>query len=182
MSTSTPYISTPITSIQDLITFLNAGAFQQVTDQLEDVRFNRADFEPYIHWDSNRYTRNCIARTDDYELVLLCWQPGQKTGIHCHDDKECWVKVLQGDFQEETYFCEGEAVDATGTRMLAPFEVTSATEATFLHSLQNTSTYTAMTLHLYMKPIDKCRIYCPESKKMTVVDMIYDTYGGKPVE
>ena len=175
-------INTKIRTLKDLIQFLNRGEFEAVTEQLGEVFFSPEEFEPFASWQEHKYTRNCIARTADYELVLLCWQPQQATAIHCHDDKECWVKVVQGSFEEKMYCSAEKEVSDTGVRTLGQFEVTSATEATFLHSLKNTSNQRAMTLHLYMKPIEKCRVYNLDSKEMKVVYMKYDTIEGEVVD
>jgi hypothetical protein len=37
-----------------------------------------------------------------------------------------------------------------------------------------------MSLHLYMKPIAKCRIYDRETSEIKMVSLSYDTLDGKP--
>ena len=46
------------------------------------------DLKPYAFWSHETYTRNCVVRTDKYELLLLCWQEGQETPIHCRNGEE----------------------------------------------------------------------------------------------
>ena len=51
---------------------------------LKVTGLNEAEFEKYATWNQESYTRNCIARTDTYELILLCWEKKQETPIHEH--------------------------------------------------------------------------------------------------
>ena len=47
-------------------------------------------FEP-----SKLYTRNLVAATDDFDLILLCWNPGRQSPIHDHSGSHCHMKVVQ---------------------------------------------------------------------------------------
>lgn len=172
-----------VSNLKELVARLNDGDFESVTNQLGSVALSAKQFIQYATWKADRYTRNCISHNDAYELVLLCWQPGQQTAIHCHDDKECWVKVIQGTFLEEMYTYEDDVMTPTGSRTLGTFEITNADESSFFHSLKNTTTEVAMTLHLYMKPIHKCRVYLGDNShlKFKEVTMYYDTIAGKQV-
>jgi len=137
---------------------------------------------PYLYFNEERYTRNCIARDDYFELVLLCWEQGQKTAIHCHNNQECWVKVVAGSFAEELY----RVNDATGTmeyistEILSQHDVTAVEDANIFHNLTNISRGRSISLHLYMKPIEECRIYDAETSQIKRVSLSYDTLAGKP--
>ena len=44
----------------------------------------------------SRYTRNLIdTGHGKYNLILLCWSPGQGTRIHDHSNSHCFMKVSQ---------------------------------------------------------------------------------------
>ena len=174
-------IKREIGSLGDLVEHLENGEYDFVTSQLSTIQLYPSDFEAFTSWNSARYTRNCIVRTDDFELVLLCWESGQDTAIHGHDGKECWVKVLSGAFEERTYRMEGESFRSTGVRKLNPFEVTHANNADFLHSLSNASSGRAMSLHLYIEPIDECEVYNADLEGFETLSMAYDTIEGQPV-
>lgn len=167
--------SKQITSLDDLVEHLDQGNFNLVTSQLESIEFTYEELEQFASWSEEKYTRNLINRTEEYELILLCWEPGQETAIHGHDDNECWVKVLSGEFEEKTYALKGDSFEPTGDRKLETFEVTSATTSDFLHSLKNSDSGRAMSLHLYMEPIDECEVYIEEEGCFKTVTMTYDT-------
>lgn len=115
--------------------------------------------------------------------MLLCWEQGQKTAIHCHNEQECWVKVVSGCFAEELYRVDESSgkIEYLSTEILLQDEVTTVEDASILHNLANTNRGRSMTLHLYMKPIKECRIYDVATSQLKLVSLSYDTVGGKPV-
>jgi cysteine dioxygenase len=72
--------------------------------------------------------------------VLLCWEQGQKTAIHCHNEQECWVKVVSGSFSEELYRVDesSDKIEYLSTEILLQDEVTTVEDASILHNLANT--------------------------------------------
>ncbi|MBO6515648.1 MAG: cysteine dioxygenase family protein [Bacteroidia bacterium] len=164
-----------IDTLRKLVELLKQGQFDDITSQLATISIPCSAFSPYASWEETRYTRNCIAHNDEFELVLLCWPPHLGTDIHGHDEKECWVKILNGEFEEHTYERTGDSFEPTGTRRLNQFEVTDANDKTFLHSLKNVSSEHAMSLHLYMAPIKRCDVYDTDEEKFKSVSLTYDT-------
>jgi uncharacterized NAD(P)/FAD-binding protein YdhS/quercetin dioxygenase-like cupin family protein len=59
-----------------------------------------ADVEPWVAFHPRTYRRNLIMRRPRYELRLLCFQPGQRTSLHAHDDSACAFRVLDGTSHE----------------------------------------------------------------------------------
>ena len=172
--------STNTSSLNELVTALLNENYTSAVDQAHKFVFTEDEFEKYAFWDENHYTRNCIAHNDAFELVLLCWQPSQKTANHCHNGQECWVKVISGEFEEEMYNLNettGELVYKE-TKTVARHEVTSVDDHTVFHTLKNTSKSRAMSLHLYMKPIEQCRYIDEESKEIKMAQMCYYSVNG----
>jgi cysteine dioxygenase len=168
-------------SLKDIVRLLEKGDYEPVLSQSEHITISMDEVKPYMFFDKDRYTRNCIARDEFFELVLLCWEPGQKTAIHCHNNQECWVKVVSGSFAEELYRLD----DVTGevsyikTEILSQHEVTSVEDANVFHNLANINRGQSMSLHLYMKPIEECRVYDLETSELKKVSLCYDTFEGK---
>ena len=171
-----------ISTLDEMVRLIKKGDYEPVISQSEHITFSLDEMLPYIFWDKDRYKRNCIARDEYCELVLLCWEQGQKTAIHCHNKQECWVKVISGSFSEELYRLNentGEMKYIT-TDILSQHEVTSVEDASVFHNLANISNGRSMSLHLYMKPIEECRIYDRETSEIRMVSLSYDTLDGKP--
>ena len=58
---------------------------------------------------------------------------------------------------------------------MKPDEISYMHDNMGFHSLHNRSTQRGMTLHLYMNPIDTCRIYDEEKGRFIRKEMSYDT-------
>ena len=61
-----------ISSLDGLVSALKSGLYQEALSQSYDLKITEAEIKSYITWNSNRYTRNCIARDEHFELLLLC--------------------------------------------------------------------------------------------------------------
>jgi cysteine dioxygenase len=167
-----------IDSVSQLIQVLEnsqASDFVKISKRLKLKAF---DFKEYASWGEDSYTRNCIGRNEHYELLLLCWDAQQDTPIHCHNGEECWVYNLQGNFEEIRFDfkdnTEEELVE-TSRETMGPDEISYMHDNMGFHSLHNRSNQRGMTLHLYMNPIDSCRIYDEEKGAFVRKEMSYDT-------
>ena len=49
------------------------------------------------------YQRNVIKRTQHYEIVAICWKPGQLTPIHDHKGSDCAFLILEGVSTERIF-------------------------------------------------------------------------------
>ena len=80
--------------------------FTGVQGTLEYMRAHPVDPEtlkPYLFWNPQHYTRNLIDKTDLYELLSLCWEPGMKSSIHNHKGQNCWMAAPVGRFLVQNY-------------------------------------------------------------------------------
>jgi cysteine dioxygenase len=167
-----------IDSIEQLIKVLENSKASDFAKLSKSLKLKADDFIEYSSWDDKSYTRNCISRNDHYELLLLCWNPKQDTPIHCHNGEECWVYNLQGAFEEIRYDFKDdnkEELIETTRHPMQPREISYMHDKLGFHSLHNRSNIRGMTLHLYMDPIDSCRVFDNQQNGFIRKDMSYDT-------
>lgn len=169
-----------IETIEDVVDLLKTGDYKRVISEIEQVELTPADLSEYAHFNSERYFRNCIFANDDVELILLCWDANQKTAIHCHDEKECFVKIVEGTIKEEQYIYDDKLMKLipTGSEILTNGETSFIDDAQLFHSLENLNDTRAMSLHMYMKPIQKCKVYNEQKGRLVELSLSYDSYAG----
>jgi hypothetical protein len=92
--------------------------------------------------------------TDEYEVWLLSWQPGQGTGFHDHGGSRGAFSVALGELQEQTVRGVREVV----TRAVAAGQ-TRAFGARFVHHVVNNSAAPAVSVHAYSPPLPDMRRY-----------------------
>jgi cysteine dioxygenase len=65
--------------------------------------YNDIDYKQYIKFTEHKYNRIKIKENDNFEIILICWMPGQETPIHDHAKNGCIMKVLEGSLHETIY-------------------------------------------------------------------------------
>lgn len=164
-----------ITSIQQLLNKLDGVEDHRVFNKIaENIKIEPSAFTPYAIWNQDYYSRICIHRTAEYELLLLCWEPGQSTAIHCHNSQECWMLLIEGALTECQFNRDIEKVEET---LLSTDKRSHMNDDMGFHSIVNHSNQRAMTLHLYAKPIDRCRVYDEELGKFSWKKLEYHKEG-----
>jgi len=166
-------------TINELIVALSEGERTTYNHIIHSINFPSKVFEKYVSWSDECYTRNCIVDNEKFELILICWCVGHGTPIHDHDGEECWVKVIKGEFKETIY-----KKDETGELNIVKTAISKQNQVTYMkdfmgfHTLKNLSNKKSMSLHLYAKPIRKCRIFDKKSNTFITKKLDYDTIAS----
>lgn len=176
--------SRSLISIDDFITKLctfEKGIITRddVLDFCAGLQITDSSLAPYIFFDENFYTRNMIYRSDLFEVMTICWQPGQKTAVHTHNGQLCWMITQRGNMGVVDYKWLGcdhpenqnvvglDCLAGSGhTRLDVVREVEVCTGGPILtadklqtiHRLYNLSESDeqAISIHIYSRPIDSC--------------------------
>lgn len=174
--------ATKIESLNDLLEVLPECSGKDYVDLVHDLHLYPEEFTGYSFWNKDFYTRNCIARSTKYELILLCWEPGQETPIHDHGGEECWVYMLQGHLGETRYRLSdnNEAATVVQQSELEEGQFSYMNDNMGLHSLKNLSNGRSMSLHLYMNPINECHILDADTNTISTRQMHYHSIEGIP--
>ena len=136
------------------------------------------ELKEYAFWDKHHYTRNCIKRTEDYELLLLCWEKGQETPIHSHNGEECWVHLAAGQLYEQRFEeDENHLPFRVDEQKMNNADLSYMNDKMGYHKLINIADGRSMTLHLYVQPIDQCYIFNEEEQKFILKDLSYHSYN-----
>ena len=118
------------------------------------------DLEPYYSWNSKHYTRTCIHRNEAFELLVICYEPGQATSIHDYDSQTAWIHPVIGEVTEERFrVLKGGGLELVKELRLRPGVADSLTNGTSIHRFSNPGPERAVTLNLYAKPMRKWRVY-----------------------
>lgn len=171
-----------IKSLNELIKKLTQSNAENYVSIAKNMHIPTSDFKPYIFWKEDGYSRNCIIKNDDFELILICWKKGHITPIHGHNNQKCWVYQIDGEMTEVRYQIDSLGKMTECNRInLTPGKLCYMHDTMGYHLLENKSNGNAMTLHLYMKPVNKCAIYNTEKSAFEDKDLSFDTIDGKKV-
>jgi cysteine dioxygenase len=153
----------------------------KVASWLENYARRGTDWRKYALFDATYYARNLVHRTELFELIVLCWSPGQRSPIHDHTGQRCWMGVLDGVVRETLY-----GIDDGGSRAL-PGQVRRFDRGSVAyivddmgwHRIEPIDGSAAVTLHLYSRPIAECRIFDETTSSIVNRKMAYHSVGGR---
>ncbi|MDG0970491.1 MAG: cysteine dioxygenase family protein [Porticoccaceae bacterium] len=166
----------PIASLKQLVAVLKKTETSNFLSVAQHIMIDPSTITPYTLWSEDHHTRVCIEHNARFELILICWQPGQKTAIHDHNSEECWMHFVQGEFEEVIYnHKEGQLIHQE-TKHAAANSVTYMTDFIGVHSLHNVGAERGLSLHLYAKPITSCNIFKPSIGTFLKKEMHYDSH------
>lgn len=147
--------------IEELVNCISKCNKDNYIEKITSLGLTREDFEGQIHFSNKKYTRTKVAKTDEFELILMGWAKGQKTPKHNHDGHEGFVYSIDAKIKETTFIYDKEKDDfvKTGEGVLNSNELSYAKkDVNGFHTLENISGFDALTLHLYKIPIEKCLV------------------------
>lgn len=172
-----------IKSLNGLIETLKQSNTEDYVKVAKRMKLPVSDFTKYAFWKKDGYSRNCIIKTEAFELILICWKKSDITPIHGHDNQNCWVYQVDGNMTEIRYKKDQQGNLTECNRMqLEPGNLTFMHDSMGYHVLENTSEQKSMTLHLYMNPINSCEIFNDEKNCFEKMNLEFDSVEGKAVK
>jgi hypothetical protein len=122
-----------------------------------------------VRYDPARRWYHRMELTDDYEVWLLSWMPGQGTGFHDHGGSRGAFAVALGELQEQTVRGSGLVARTATAGQARSFG------ARYVHHVVNNSTAPAVSVHAYSPPLPEMRRY-----ELTAAGLRYT--GTEPAE
>ena len=130
----------------------------------------------HVSFSDDHYARNLVCRTPAFELLVLCWKPGQASTIHDHAGSLNVTRVYLGDLTSRTFRRRdggrgvSEVGGAAGGELprgpveLIDEQVLSGAGAAVvdrgeIHQLANESEAGLVTVHLYAPPLTDIVVY-----------------------
>lgn len=172
----------PINSVKELTeTLLNAEIYD-FPKVIRKSQLSLKELKRYASWKPNDYTRNCLARNEKFEIILLCWEPGVLTPIHDHGGKDCWVYQVHGSIDEVRYVKTGDLLTESNRITINPGGLTFMNDEMGFHAIENNTDQPAMSLHIYASPINSCMVFNNDKACFEEKDLVYDSYKGEVVQ
>ena len=164
-----------IASLTQLIEILKATPSGQFESVAQHLSLTKTDVLPYATFSPSSHTRNCLELNERFELILLCWEPGQMTGIHDHGGEECWVYFMDSLFEEIIYQRSQSKLKQTQSKTATNGSISYMSDFLGVHSLKNAGNRRGFSLHLYAKPMRSCVVFNTLSGTFEEKKMSYDT-------
>lgn len=185
---------------RDLITKERLASF------LEAMRLSSEAMKSYSYFDDSCYTRNLLYRDELFEVMAICWKPGQRTPVHTHNGQLGWMTMPQGEVAVHNFHylrcdspekqnvvgidCLGGGghveLEQLGTLVCAEQSpVATVDKIQTIHQIENTEKAKtgSISLHVYSLPFDSCIAFDMENHRCYRKSLrYYSRYGTIQVE
>lgn len=133
----------------------------EVRKLLSTLALCRDEISSFERFSPEAYCRNRIFSNEFVDLLLLCWQPGQRTPIHDHAGSTCGVYVVRGEALEIGFKPSGLGpLIPSETHSVAAGGITVSTdEDVHLVANYSASGEDLVTLHCYSPPLRSMRVF-----------------------
>jgi cysteine dioxygenase len=123
------------------------------------------------------YKRNCIARTEWFELLACCWRSGDRTPIHDHPGVSCAFRVVEGVGTETRFVQTASGLLCATESVQMPAGYVCAAEENDIHQVANMQARGTdlVTLHIYSPPIRSMHTYAFGECSIAEAGNVYDT-------
>jgi predicted metal-dependent enzyme (double-stranded beta helix superfamily) len=144
---------------------------------------------PYTFFPPRRYTRNLIFKNEVFECLALCWDIGQSSSVHNHDNRLGWVYLSSGRLFVQNYVVEAQdpvrrtcRVIPTGSVKLHAGQAADVDREEGVHKVCNLPRFQerAISVHVYQSPMNRCQVYSLETGTYETVDLSYASEYGRP--
>ena len=154
----------------------------RIAGVMSDLTLDEKTLRPYVRYADDHYTRNLIHRDAHFDIMVLCWQPGQGTPIHTHNGQLGWAFAARGALECTEYRYLGcdrpqnqdvSGIDCLAGGMKVKLDRTECTLATpgggvsrvtkqvTIHSLTvpQDCKERVVSFHVYSLPFDSCVVF-----------------------
>jgi len=133
------------------------GELSPLLGGLGGVRYE--DLERWALFSDAGYQRVCLAEGERFELLLMCWKPGQQSPIHDHARSSCGARVVRGTATETRFRVTSSGpLMATESRHLPEGSIFASRDAD-IHLIANYEAQNLCTLHVYSPPLRRMTQY-----------------------
>lgn len=134
--------------------------------------------DEHVHFCSDSYARNLLCRTPRFDMLVLCWKPGQVTTIHDHAGSLNVTRVYGGEltariFEQYDRPAPGRALVRRKVEERLGKNDLSLVDHGEIHQLANTSEQDLVTVHVYARPLKDITVYCPNTGEIEKVALRY---------
>lgn len=162
----------------------------QLQDWVADLDLKEELFKQHIAFCHRGYRRTLVCRTSRFDMLILCWQPGQSSTIHDHADSLNVTRVYQGHLTSRVFQsppkrspfqdrCPLNAADSGMSLVQMQEEhlhrnALASVDRHQMHQLANTADENLVTLHVYARPLQDIHVYCPQTQQVSRMAVQYD--------
>jgi predicted metal-dependent enzyme (double-stranded beta helix superfamily) len=171
---------------------------ERIADLLCDVRLEESSLRPFTAFADDHYARHLVHRDAHFDILVICWKPGQGTPIHTHNGQLGWAFTTRGALECTEYRYLGcdrpenqnvsgidclaggmqVKLDRIGGTLCTPGgDLNRVTRQVTIHSLvvPPDCREPVVSFHVYSLPFDSCVVFDVAQGRCTRKELLFDT-------
>ncbi len=195
------------TTVEDFVEGIKSFERELITKErlsafLEAMRLSAEALRPYTYFHDEFYTRNLLYRDELFEVMAICWKPGQRTAVHTHNGQLGWMTIPQGEVAVHNFHylrCDSPErqnvvgidcvsggghveLERLGTLVCGEASpVATVDKIQTIHQIENSDQARSgcVSLHVYSLPFDSCVMFDMENHRCFRKSLRYFSRYGK---
>lgn len=152
----------------------------KMQDILERLVIPIEEIQGHTAFSEKKYARNLVCKTDRFEIMVMCWNAGQRSSIHDHAGSLGGLKILHGELTESLFEKAPNGMIKSLISVDYTVGDTRVEETSLIHQISNLQggNGRAISVHIYMPPLVRMNVYSLEDPAVRNVLPQYFSFGS----
>jgi cysteine dioxygenase len=171
-------------SLSKLINVLKTDCSVITPARMQDI-LNRLvvatqEVQPHVLFSEKRYARHLVYKDRQFEIMIMCWNAGQRSSIHDHAGSLGGIKILQGELTECLFGRAANGMIKSLSSAEYAIEETRVEETSLIHQISNLQADNGKTVsvHIYIPPLVRMNVYSLEDPAVRNILPQYFSLGS----
>ena len=131
---------------------------------LDRLTLTPEELQPHVLFSDKRYARNLVYKDRQFEIMVMCWNAGQRSSIHDHAGSLGGIKILQGELTECLFERAPNGMIKSLTSVDYQPQEARVEETSLIHQISNLQAANrgAVSVHVYVPPLVRMNVYSLE--------------------
>jgi cysteine dioxygenase len=136
--------------------------------------------QPHALFSEKRYARNLVYKERQFEIMIMCWNAGQRSSIHDHAGSLGGIKILHGELTESLFARAANGMIKALSSADYAIEGTRVEETSLIHQISNLQAENGKTvsIHIYIPPLIRMNVYSLEDPAVRNILPRYFSLGS----
>ena len=152
----------------------------RMQDILDRIVITTEDVRPHSLFSEKRYARNLVYKDRGFEIMIMCWNSGQRSSIHDHAGSLGGLKILQGELTECLFARAANGMIKSLSSADYAIENTRVEETSLIHQISDLQAENgkAISVHIYIPPLVRMNVYSLEDPAVRNILPQYFSLGS----
>jgi cysteine dioxygenase len=152
----------------------------RMQDILDRLVVSPDELHPHRLFSERRYARNLVYKEREFEIMIMCWNAGQRSSIHDHAGSLGGIKILQGELTECLFTRAANGMIKSLTSSDYASEHSRVEDTSLIHQISNLQADRAQTIsvHVYLPPLVRMNVYSLEDPAVRNILPQYFSLGS----